>query len=106
MATKQAPTGIDERGTPRGARRLRSGVSGGIAVLGSGVAAVTVLNAYVQADDHFTLTPAPASFGAIGSNQGVICVRSINPGVGFVIGNTTAAAYPWDTNVHWMIHKL
>lgn len=102
----QPPTGIDERGIPRGPRRLKNGVGGGMAVLGSGQAVVTVSHGMITASDHITLTAYPTSFGAVGSNQGYICVRSINPAVGFQAGPITGVAFPWDTNIFWLIHKL
>jgi len=102
----QPPRGLSDHHRNRYPQLLQAGVWAGFATIGSGVAAVTVSNAVIAASMGIKLTAFPTSFGAIGSAQGALCVRSVNPGVAFVVGNMTAVTYPWDTNVYWEIVRL
>ena len=99
-------TGYADSVIQRGPRFQRLNDGGGVlATLGSGVAAVNVAIAQIQSGDLVHLSCAPASLGAIASNQGYIAVTSINPGVGIRVGTITGVAYPWDTALHIVIAR-
>jgi phage FluMu protein gp41 len=99
----QAPTGRKAREVQTMPDVKKVGPVTGFATLGSGQTSVVASTALVASHSHIGMALQVASFGAIGSNQGGIVVRSVNPGNGIVFGTLTNVAFPWDTTIHWTI---
>lgn len=99
----QPATGIRAKEVITRPEMRKIGVAAGLAILGSGQTSVVASSTAITSGCILMTTIQVASFGAIGSNQGGIVVRSINNGVGAVFGTLTNVAFPWDTTIHWVV---
>jgi len=99
----QPATGIRAKEVITRPEMRKIGAAAGLAILGSGQASVVASSNVITSGCILLTTFQVSTFGAIGSNQGAIVVRSIHNGVGAVFGTITGVAFPWDTTIHWVL---
>jgi hypothetical protein len=84
----------------RGLERTRTGTFAGRSTIATGSLSLAISATAVESNSIITMgTFTSAASSAMGS----VCVRSINPGVGFVVGFTENIAQAADVIVMWRI---